>query len=92
MPRKISRVKYSLDFLKHLARLPQKVAKRARERELIFLEDAFDSRLRTHKLHGREKESWAFWIDYTYRIKFIFLNEGEVLFLDVGTHDIYKYQ
>jgi len=90
MPRRVSGVNYSRDFLKHLSGLPQKVIEKAKERELIFREDAFDSRLRTHKLHGKDRDTWAFWIDYTYRIKFIFLNEGEVLFLDVGTHEVYK--
>lgn len=90
MPRKISGVKYSTSFLKHLLRLPRNVAEKAKKCELIFREDTFDPRLRTHKLHGKEKEIWAFWINYTYRIKFIFLNEEEVLFLDIGTHDVYK--
>ncbi|MDO8728767.1 MAG: type II toxin-antitoxin system mRNA interferase toxin, RelE/StbE family [bacterium] len=90
MPRKINGIKYSLVFLKHLSRLPRKIIKKAKEHEQIFREDTFDPHLRTHKLHGKDKDSWVFWIDYTYRIKFIFLAEEEVLFLDVGTHDIYK--
>lgn len=90
MQRKIKGIKYSTKFLKRLSRLPEGIVKKAKERERIFRENAFDPRLRTHKLHGKEKEMWAFWIDYTYRIKFIFLNEEEILFLDVGTHDMYK--
>lgn len=90
MPRKIRGVEYSPQFLKHLSRLPTNVIEKAREREFIFRMDAFNPRLRTHKLHGRDKNAWAFWIDFTYRIKFVFLNEEEVLFLDVGTHDMYK--
>ncbi len=90
MPRKISEVKYSVAFLKQLSRLPQRIVEKAKEKEKIIREDLFDPRLRTHKLHGKDKSSWAFWIDYTYRIKFIFLDEEEVLFLDVGTHEIYR--
>ncbi|MDP3763153.1 MAG: type II toxin-antitoxin system mRNA interferase toxin, RelE/StbE family [bacterium] len=87
MPRKINGVKYSLNFLKHFSRLPRKIAEKAKDRELIFREDAFDSRLRTHKLHGKKKDVWAFWVDYVYRIKFIFLENEHILFLDIGTHD-----
>lgn len=76
-------------FDKRYKKLPRKIKEKAKEREQIFRENAFDHRLRTHKLHGKEKETWAFWIDYTYRIKFVFIDEEEVLFLDVGTHDIY---
>lgn len=77
-------------FDKRYKKLPQKIKEKAKEREQIFREDVFDPRLRTHKLHGKNKDSWAFWIDHTYRIKFVFLAEEEILFLDVGTHDIYK--
>lgn len=77
-------------FDRSYKKLPRKIKEKAKEKEIIFRSNPFDQRLRTHKLHGEEKESWAFWIDYTYRIKFIFLDEGEVLFLDVGTHDMYK--
>lgn len=91
MQRKIKEVRYSERFLKRLARLPRRIVEKAKEREFVFREDAFDSRLRTHHLHGAEKTALAFWIDYTYRITFIFLNEEEVLFLTVGTHDdVYK--
>ena len=57
---------------------------------MLFREDAFDSRLKTHKLHGKHKKSWAFEIDNSYRITFVFLNGDKVLFLEIGTHNIYK--
>lgn len=77
-------------FDKRYKKLSHGVKNKAKEKENIFRCNPFDPRLRTHKLHGKERETWAFWIDYIYRIKFIFLNKGEVLFLDVGTHDMYK--
>lgn len=83
-------VKTSGLFEKRYRKLPREVKERAKEKEKIFRNNPFDPRLRTHKLQGKYKDSWAFWIDYTHRIKFIFLNEGEVLFLDVGTHDMYR--
>lgn len=76
-------------FDKRYKKLSQKVKEKAKEKEKIFRINPFDARLRTHKLHGKEKDFWAFWIDYIYRIKFVFLNEEEVLFLDAGTHDMY---
>lgn len=90
MQRRIREVRYSAIFLKHLSRLHKTIIERAKEREQIFKVNAFDFRLRTHKLHGKDRHAWAFWIDYDYRIKFVFLGEEEVLFLDIGTHDIYK--
>ncbi len=87
---RIKRVEYSNKFLKSLKRLPQKIIKEAEKKEKIFKENPFHPILRTHKFSGRNKESWGFWITYSYRIKFIFLNNEEVLFLDIGTHGIYK--
>jgi mRNA-degrading endonuclease YafQ of YafQ-DinJ toxin-antitoxin module len=84
------RIEYSEKFLKSLERLPKKLIEKAYEKEKIFKQNPFDSRLKTHKLHGKDKDCWSFWIDYRYRIKFIFLSENKVLFLDIGTHDIYK--
>lgn len=77
-------------FEKHYRRLPKWVKEEARKKELAFRENPFDPTLKTHKLHGRDKEAYAFWVSYSYRIKFIFLDEETVLFLDVGTHDIYS--
>jgi mRNA-degrading endonuclease RelE of RelBE toxin-antitoxin system len=78
------------NFERNYKKLPKRIKEKAKEKEKIFRENPFDSRLRTHKLKGKEKEVWAFWIDYKYRIKFIFLDSEEVLFLDVGPHDIYE--
>tara|TARA_Y100000031_G_scaffold155572_1_gene206747 strand:- start:256 stop:519 length:264 start_codon:yes stop_codon:yes gene_type:complete len=83
-------IKTTASFDRRYKKLPRKIKDKAKEKENIFRNNPFDHRLRTHKLHGKEKEMWAFWIDYKYRIKFVFLGEGEVLLLDVGTHDMYK--
>ena len=83
-------IKISSKFEKSYPRLPEKIKKKAKEKEFIFRNNPFDVRLKTHKLSGIDKECWAFWIDDSYRIKFIFLSKREVLFLDIVTHDIYK--
>ena len=87
---RIKNIEYSRRFLKSLKKLSIKIVNQAQEKEKIFRENPFNLILKTHKLTGREKEAWAFWINYTYRIKFLFLNDEEVLFLDIGTHEIYK--
>jgi len=62
----------------------------AEKKESLFKADAFHPSLETHKLHGKDRDIWAFSINKKYRIKFVFLNEGAVLFVDIGTHDIYR--
>ncbi len=83
-------IEYSKRFLKILSRVPTDILEKAQERELVFKNDPFDPRLSTHKLHGKERNVWAFSVTFSYRIKFIFIGEKEVLFLEIGTHDIYK--
>ena len=84
------RVDYSKKFLRQLERLPKRIVDLAQEKEVIFRENSFDPRLDTHKLHGKEKEVWAFSVTHRCRIKFLFLPGGGVLFLEIGRHDIYR--
>lgn len=88
--RNIIKIKLSTRFKKSFRKLHPRIQEKAIERTNVFRENPFDPRLETHSLSGRLKECWAFSVDKKYRIKFTFLNQGEVLFLDIGTHDIYK--
>ncbi|MCH8986950.1 type II toxin-antitoxin system mRNA interferase toxin, RelE/StbE family [Patescibacteria group bacterium] len=83
-------IRTSPRFEKNYKKLPKRIKEQAKQKERVFRENPFDPRLKTHKLSGKEEGSWAFWINNSYRIKFIFLPSEEVLFLDIGTHDIYK--
>jgi len=87
---KITRIEISTRYKKSFRKLPSRIQRKAISRIKIFKENPFSRQLKTHPLSGKEKECWAFWVDYKYRIKFLFLSRGEVLFLDIGTHDIYK--
>jgi addiction module RelE/StbE family toxin len=53
----------------------------------LFQEDPFHSSLKTHKLTGKLKGLWAFAVSYDCRVVFSFLNQNEVLLIDIGTHD-----
>ncbi len=87
--RNINRIEYSKQFLRRLGKLPENILKKAEAKEVIFKANPFHPSLETHKLHGQNSDAWAFSVDYSYRIKFIFLGDTKVLFLDIGTHDIY---
>jgi mRNA-degrading endonuclease YafQ of YafQ-DinJ toxin-antitoxin module len=56
----------------------------------LLSEDAFDPRLRTHKLKGDLAGCWASSAGYDLRIVFEFVPHGEgeaILLLSIGTHD-----
>lgn len=89
----ITEIELSTCFRKSFRRLHSRIQEKAIERTNIFRQNPFDSRLETHPLSGKLEKCWAFSVDKKYRIKFTFLKEEKVLkvlFLDIGTHDIYK--
>ena len=53
----------------------------------IFSQNPFDSKLRTHKLTGKLKGLWSFSLSYDYRVIFRFINDHDVLLIDIGSHD-----
>ena len=77
-------------FEKAYRRLPLELKSKAEQKESVFRANPFDTRLDTHKLHGKLKSKWSFSIDYRYRILFEFDSAKNVTFLDVGDHAIYQ--
>ncbi|OGI98398.1 hypothetical protein A3H53_04225 [Candidatus Nomurabacteria bacterium RIFCSPLOWO2_02_FULL_40_10] len=90
----MKKIEYNAGFERYLNRYLKKIS--AGEKDLvfelleIFSKNAFDPRLKTHKLHGRMAEKWAFSINRKDRIVFRFISGNHVLLLDIGDHDIYQ--
>jgi len=54
----------------------------------IFVNNPYDSRLKTHKLTGKLEGLSAFSVDYNYRVVFNFTDNGKsALLIDIGSHD-----
>lgn len=58
--------------------------------EKILRQDPFYPKLKTHKLSGKLKYYWSCSITYKTRIMFKIKKGGDVVLMDVGSHDIYK--
>lgn len=86
---RIARIETRPIFERHYRKLPKRIREIAKAREKVFRDNPHHPSLETHKLHGKDKNAWAFSINQKYRIKFVFLSSGAVLFLDIGTHAIY---
>ena len=80
-------INLSSRFKRSFRKLHKRIQKKAIEKIAIFRKNLFDPKIDTHKLHGEKKEEWAFSVDYSYRISFIFLEDDKILFTDIGTHD-----
>jgi len=75
-------------FKKYTGRLTEIELQKFKKRLEIFKEDVFDRRLRTHKLKGELSEYYVFSISYSDRIVFKILNDKEIYFIEIGSHDV----
>lgn len=89
MKRKVN-IEYSSGFKRAYGKLDNIIKKKADRRISIFLQDPFDKRLDTHKLHGKLQNFWAFSVDDKYRVVFGFASNEQVVFLDIDDHDLYR--
>ena len=87
--RKIEWIEYASHYTRSFRKLPRDIRQKARKRESIFILDAFDPRLKTHKLHGVFQGYWGYSVDNKYRVIFRFLKGSDALFFDIGLHPIY---
>jgi len=81
---------YSSKFAREYKKLSSKIKDIAEKQEIIFRKDPFDSRLKTHKLHGKLENFYSFSVGYKYRIIFEFSKKNNIYFHSVGTHSVYQ--
>jgi len=81
---------YTPTFKKNFDRLPKKTKQIAYRKENVFRKNPLAQSLKTHKLTGKLKDYWSFSIDYRNRIVFRFIKKNKILFVDAGTHEVYK--
>jgi mRNA-degrading endonuclease YafQ of YafQ-DinJ toxin-antitoxin module len=55
----------------------------------LFINDPFESKLKTHRLSGKLKDLWSFSLDYNVRVVFYFTKDKpkKAVLIDIGTHD-----
>lgn len=87
----VKQIHYSKKFIKELKMLPQEIIDLAVKKEEIFKDNPLHSSLRLHELHGKFKGIWSISVANNYRIIFERMNNGDILFISIGKHDIYKY-
>jgi len=90
MAHPILKVHSTSEFEKSFRKLPTRIQDLAEKKDNWFRQDAFNPRLHTHKLRGELEGYWSYYVNRKYRILFRFLNGDEVVYYDIGTHEIYK--
>jgi len=77
------------NFEKQFQNLSKEIKLKAIKAEQVFKKNAFHPSLRLHKLSGKLKSLWSISIDRKYRIIFMPRENGDILFISIGTHAIY---
>lgn len=77
-------------FERAYKKLPQRIQQLATRKDQLFRGNPFHKQLRTHKLKGQLDGFWSYSINHAYRVLFRFISDREVLYYDIGTHEIYK--
>ncbi len=84
------KIAYTPQFVRMFRKLESALQEEAIEKIELFEKNPNQSQLKTHKLKGRLKNRYSFSVNYQTRIIYIPLSKGEVAFLAIGDHDVYK--
>lgn len=86
----VGNVFYSPSFLKEAKKLPPDILNVFAKKEKIFRLNPLHPSLRLHQLHGELDYLWSIYLNKNYRAIFKRQKNGDILFVSVGKHDIYR--
>ncbi len=86
----IKNVYYSDFFSANAKKLPLQIQKIADNKICLFKQNPLHPSLRLHSLKGKLQEFYSISINKKYRIVFKRALNGDILFISIGKHDIYK--
>ncbi|MBT4722324.1 type II toxin-antitoxin system mRNA interferase toxin, RelE/StbE family [Candidatus Falkowbacteria bacterium] len=86
----VKKIKYGRKFIKEFTKLPSEIKVLAIGKEDIFKKNPLHSSLRLHSLAGKMKGYWSISVTRNYRIILNRQKNGEIYFVSIGTHDVYK--
>ncbi|MEI7720057.1 MAG: type II toxin-antitoxin system mRNA interferase toxin, RelE/StbE family [bacterium] len=81
---------YKPSFVRDFKNLSAEVRAEARAKIELFRQEQNHHQLRVHKLKGKLQSFYSFSITHEHRVVFSREKDGAVVFLAIGTHDIYK--
>jgi len=87
----VKAIVYSTAFVKDLKRLPRHIIEIAIVKERLFKENPMHPSIRLHPLKGKLRGLWSISVSAGHRIIFERQENGDILFIAIGKHDIYKY-
>lgn len=88
--KKVTEIYFSPRFKKSIKKIPYGVIEVLTQKQSLFIINPFNTALKTHKLTGKLSQYYSFSITNSYRIIFEFISKNKVVFVNIGTHEIYK--
>lgn len=80
-----------IDYIKNTKRTDVPLSKKIKKQLLLFSSNPKHPSLRLHKLTGELNDMWSISIDKSIRMIYSLIKEGDVYFVDIGTHEeVYK--
>ena len=86
----IKQIFYYVTFKRAFKKLQSSQRVDFEKKLILFANNPFDPRLRTHKLQGKLEKYYSFSINYSERVVFEFINKETVGLVDIGPHRIYR--
>lgn len=83
-------ISYHPDFVKELKKLEHSIQKRAVKTEALFRANPLHPSLRLHRLKGALVGLWSLSVSMRVRIIFKRMQNGDIIFLSIGQHDLYR--
>jgi toxin HigB-1 len=80
-------VKYTKTFIKKLTKLEDSLIYEIKDKIELLKDKKNHKKLKVHKLHGRLKGAYSFYVNYKIRVVFEYLSKTEIILEDVGPHD-----
>ncbi len=84
------KIGYTPAFSRQLNKLEGLLAEEVIQKIDLFKDPKNHYLLKVHKLHGRLKDRFSYYINYKIRIVFCYVSKNEVILMAVGDHDVYK--
>ncbi len=81
---------YGQDFVKQFKKLPKEIQVFSISKEKLFKENPLHPSLRLHGLKGKLDGLFSISINLSYRIIFKRKENGNIIFISIGKHNIYK--
>ena len=84
------KISYLPVFIRQFNKLENLLADEVVEKVELFKDQKNHDLLKVHKLHGRLKNRYSFYVNYKIRVVFCYVSKDEVALLAVGGHEVYQ--